>query len=832
MNKILVGLNSEQQSAVAKMFGTLLVLAGAGSGKTRVLTHRIAHLVSQGVNPAEILAVTFTNKAANEMKQRLTNILGEDIVKHLWVGTFHNICGRILRQDIEKYKTDDGRNWYYNFVIFDQDDSLSLIKQAIKLENLDEKMYQPKAIQATISMAKNKMMNAFKFATNARDYRSDKISRVFHNYEGLLSTNNALDFDDMLLTTVNLFNKCPEVLNKYHSRFKHILVDEFQDTNLSQYELISNIYTGGDFGNIAPDRSLCVVGDIDQSIYSWRGADYRIILDFQKDFPDAELIKLEQNYRSTENILEVANHIIVNNQERLDKKLYSVKGKGEKIICFESQDEIEEAHYIANKLASLTVSKYSFNDCVVLYRTNAQSRAIEEAFMARSIPYTMVGGVKFYSRKEIKDIIAYLKIIYNSDDSQSIKRVINVPRRSIGPATIKKIEDIAVREEISFFTVLENIDNYKEFTARTSNPLKDFVKLIHKAKENLERMPLSEFIAQLIDDIGYLDELKAEGTEEANSRIENVQEFISAAREYEDIDSGSELGEFLTQLALVSDLDTIEENSERATLMTLHAAKGLEFPVVFLAGLEEGIFPHSRSLNNASEMEEERRLMYVGVTRAEDILYLTYAKRRLIYGDYKYYTPSRFLQEIPQSLLEGNYNTGQKKSYYDSVKPREKGYSNSKHSGRRESDYDAPVSNNFGRNFKAPKFHKDEPISNSFGKDFKVSKIKSKSESPSACIQERKKETVVSNPQKPKIIVKKEVLPVANNVSVMNQEDKNIEKPENIIFNQGDRVFHEKFGIGTIDQVLKVGRDLMYSVNFGKQGIKALDADYGKLKKF
>ncbi|HBH18567.1 MAG TPA: ATP-dependent DNA helicase PcrA [Cyanobacteria bacterium UBA9579] len=536
MNKILVGLNSAQQEAVTKLFGTMLVLAGAGSGKTRVLTQRIAYLVANGARPSEILAVTFTNKAAKEMKQRLINLLGEEIVKDIWVGTFHNICSRILRRDIEKYKTDDGRKWYCNFVIFDQDDSLSLVKQALKLENLDDKMYPPKAIQSTISMAKNQMKDAFKYATSARDYRSDKISKVFHTYEGLLSTNNALDFDDLLLIATKLLATSDDVLQRYHSRFKHILVDEFQDTNLSQYELISSLYAGGKTDTAFDNRSLCVVGDVDQSIYSWRGADYTILLNFQQDFRDATLIKLEQNYRSTENILEVANHIIVNNRERMDKNLYSTRGKGDKILCFEAQDEMEEAHYIANKIAAQTAGKYSFNDCVVLYRTNAQSRAIEEAFMARSIPYTMVGGVKFYSRKEIKDLVAYLKLIYNSDDSQSLKRIINVPRRSIGPTTIKKLEDIAINESVSLYSVIERIEEYSEFTARTVSPLKNFVKLINDAKANLERMPLSEFIAQLIDDIGYLDELKAEGTEEANSRIENIQEFISAAREFEDID--------------------------------------------------------------------------------------------------------------------------------------------------------------------------------------------------------------------------------------------------------------------------------------------------------
>lgn len=766
MNKILVGLNPAQQKAVVKIFGSMLVLAGAGSGKTKVLTSRIANLVSNGINPAEILAVTFTNKAASEMKQRLTAILGEEVVKHMWVGTFHNICGRILRQDIEKYKNNDDRSWYYNFVIFDQDDSLSLIKQALKQENLDEKMYQPKSLQATISMAKNKMMDAYKFAANAKDYRTEKISGIYNIYEGLLSVNNALDFDDLLLVTVNLLSKSSEVLQKYHSRFKHILVDEFQDTNPVQYNLIKLLYQGENTENPSQDRSLCVVGDVDQSIYSWRGADYKIILNFRRDFADSELVKLEQNYRSTGNILEVANNIIINNKERLDKNLFSTKGEGDKICCFEAVDEMEEAHYIAQKIGALTCLQHTYNNCAVLYRTNAQSRAIEEAMMSKNIPYKMVGGIKFYDRKEIKDLIAYLKLIYNSDDSLSLKRIINVPKRSIGAVSIKKLEEIARRQSLSLFAVLERIDHYEGFTARTINPIKDFIKLVNKAKDIVNKMPLSEFIAQLIDDIGYVNELKAEDTEEANGRIENIQEFISAARKYEDTDSGNELGEFLTQLALVSDIDSLDENAESVTLMTLHAAKGLEFPIVFLAGLEEGIFPHSRSLNTPDEMEEERRLMYVGVTRAEDKLYLSYAKRRLIYGDYKYFTPSRFLREIPSHLTIANYNLTPPKPAISAA------HSASKHNNYGKSyknkDFDSPVSNtNFGKNFKMPKVQKKEP------------------------------EVTIS-----------------------------------AIFKEGDRVFHEKFGVGTVEQAVKVGVDTMYSVNFGKIGKKSLDSQYSKLKKF
>jgi len=832
MNEILVGLNSAQQEAVSKLSGTMLVLAGAGSGKTKVLTQRIAYLIQNGASPYEILAVTFTNKAAQEMKARLVSILGEDIVKNIWVGTFHNICGRILRQDIEKYKTDDGRSWRNNFVIFDQDDSLSLIKQAVKIENLDEKMYQPKALQTNISMAKNKMMDAFKFATNAKDFRTERVSRVFHTYEGMLSTNNALDFDDLLLMTVNLFSKSPETLQKYHSRFKNILVDEYQDTNLAQYHLISKIYTGGVDGFKANNRSLCVVGDVDQSIYSWRGADYKIILNFQNDYPDAELIKLEQNYRSTENILEVANHIIVNNTERLSKKLYSNKGKGEKVLCFEANDEGEEAHYIIDKVKSLTCGKYSYNDCVILYRTNAQSRALEEAFMSRSVPYKMVGGIKFYARKEIKDIIAYLKLIYNPDDSQSLKRIINVPKRSIGPTTIKKLDEIANQYNISLFMVLENIDEYSEFSPRTKNSLKDFANLIKKTREKCGTLCLSEYIAELIEDTEYLDELNQEGTDEANSRIENIQEFISVAKEYEQTATEADLGEFLTQISLVSDIDSLEESQESVTLMTLHAAKGLEFPVVFLAGLEEGIFPHSRSLNSNTEMEEERRLMYVGVTRAEELLYLTYAKRRLIWGDYKYFTPSRFLKEIPQNLIVTNYEREkEEKDSKSSSKPGNRGYSKSNSSpgrGFRSSGFDnAKIQNDyskgFGSGFVAPKMKKLGETQNT-----KIETPKLGTKKPEIKIHKpvepKKSNTTKTGPQLP------------DNLKALLEKKKEAaaapKKVETDSFKEGDRVFHEKYGIGTISEVLEMGQDIVYSVNFGKNGTKPLDAKYSRLKKF
>ena len=607
MEELLKSLNDEQRAAVVEKEGALLVLAGAGSGKTKVLTTRIVNLVKSGVNPYKILAVTFTNKAAKEMRERLSKMIGEDVVKKMWVGTFHNICGRILRFDLENYKSPDGRKWDNNYVIYDETDTNTIIKNAIKKLNIDEKTFAPKLVKAAISNAKSKMQDAYTFATRARDYRSQKISEIYYEYEKQLLANNAIDFDDMLLLTVNLLSTNEEVRNKYHERFSHILVDEFQDTNISQYMLIRHLYSNGKTDEELKGRSLCVVGDVDQSIYSWRGADYKIILNFQTDYRNAKLIKLEKNYRSVGTILDAANAIIVNNTERVSKNLYSTKGQGEKIDIYEAQDESGEAYYIANRIKQYA---RNLNDYAVLYRTNSQSRAIEEALISQGISYRMVGGLKFYDRKEIKDLIAYLKLIYNRHDSQSLKRIINVPKRSIGDTTVKKLQEIASQMDYSVYEVIENIEEYDDFSAGVKAKLKNFVELIDKLDKNRTSLSLPEFIAFIIEETGYLAELKQEDTEESQSRIENLQELVNVARDFSAEDETNILGEFLAQVALVSDLDETPDADNAVTLMTLHAAKGLEFETVFLAGLEEGIFPHSRSLNNNTEMEE-RKTSYV-----------------------------------------------------------------------------------------------------------------------------------------------------------------------------------------------------------------------------
>ena len=844
MEELLKGLNDEQREAVVEKEGALLVLAGAGSGKTKVLTTRIVNLVKSGVNPYKILAVTFTNKAAKEMRERLSKMIGEEVVKKMWVGTFHNICGRILRFDIENYKSPDGRKWDNNYVIYDETDTNTIIKNAIKKLNIDEKTFAPKLVKAAISNAKSKMQDAYTFATRARDYRSQKISEIYYEYEKQLLANNAIDFDDMLLLTVNLLSTNEEVRNKYHERFSHILVDEFQDTNISQYMLIRHLYSNGKTDEELKGRSLCVVGDVDQSIYSWRGADYKIILNFQTDYKNAKLIKLEKNYRSVGTILDAANAIIVNNTERLSKNLYSTKGQGEKIDIYESQDESGEAYYIANKIRN---NVRNLNDCAVLYRTNSQSRAIEEALISQGISYRMVGGLKFYDRKEIKDLIAYLKLIYNRQDSQSLKRIINVPKRSIGDTTVKKLQDIATQMDYSIYEVIQNIDEYEDFSSGVKSKLKNFIELIDKLDKNRTSLSLPEFIAFIIEETGYLAELKQEDTEESQSRIENLQELVNVARDFSPEDETNILGEFLAQVALVSDLDETPDSDNAVTLMTLHAAKGLEFDTVFLAGLEEGIFPHSRSLNNNTEMEEERRLMYVGVTRAKQKLFITYAKRRQMWGETRYYTPSRFLEEIPYNLTERN--TSDENSYSSSGRGTfNQAVNKLKSQARSDSSGYVEKTTSFGKGFIAPsagfsntqsisKVVKKKPVYN--GENSSSNSYKPLSAPKQNNFVKREAFVVKNEQNKAKDEERVKKILEDNPIKRMLEEKKAKEAAQAAAqaettsgFKQGDRVFHEKFGIGHIEEIKQIGSSSMYVIDFGKQGKKAVDALYTNLKKF
>ena len=707
MENLLENLNKEQKEAVQTTQGPLLILAGAGSGKTKVLTSRIAYLIQNGIKPKNILAVTFTNKAAKEMKVRIGNIVGENVVKYMWIGTFHSVCGRILRENIDKYNFQSGKKLDKNFTIYDDSDTTAVIKQAIKKLNIDDKIYQPKLVKAVISNAKNKMQDAYTFATFARDFKSQKIARIFEEYENTLNNNNAIDFDDMLMLTVKLLEQNPEVRNYYYERFEHIMVDEYQDTNLAQYKLVNMLYTDMQ-AEIPPKRSLCVVGDVDQSIYSWRGADYTIIMNFQRDFRNTKLIKLEQNYRSTANILNAANAVIENNTERVDKVLYSNKGEGDLIDYFEAQDEADEANFIISKIKQEGGGNY--NQFAILYRTNSQSRALEEACMAAGIPYRIYGGLKFYDRKEIKDIIAYLKLIFNMDDSQSFKRIVNVPKRSIGDTTIKRLQHFADMQDISLFEAATRINEDNEIPPRTKSKILDFVALIQKFKEVQPNYNLREFVTLVIEKSGYLQELQAQNTPESQADIDNLQELVNVAEEFVPEDDNNILGEFLTQVSLVSDIDSMDNIANNVTLMTLHAAKGLEFPTVFLAGMDEGVFPHMRTFNIPAEMEEERRLMYVGVTRAEEKLYLTSAKRRQMWGEYKYYNPSRFIGEIPVELMnrtsfeESSSNSSTFRDAVSRVKTSQSySYSSSPAPSVKSDNYGyVKPSSGFGKGFVAP----------------------------------------------------------------------------------------------------------------------------------
>ena len=850
MENLLENLNKEQKEAVQTVKGPLLILAGAGSGKTKVLTTRIAYLVRQGVRPKDILAVTFTNKAAKEMKERLGNILGENTVKYMWVGTFHGICGRILRENIDNYNFQSGKRLDKNFSIYDETDSTAVIKQAIKKLNLDDKVYAPKLVKTIISNAKNKMQDAYTYATFARDFKSQKIASIYEEYENTLNNNNAIDFDDMLMLTVKLLEQNAQVREYYFNRFKHILVDEYQDTNLAQYRLVKMLYTNNQT-EVPEERSLCVVGDVDQSIYSWRGADYTIILNFQKDFKNTKVIKLEQNYRSTANILNVANAIIENNTERVDKVLYSNKGEGEKIDYYEAQDEADEANFIVSRIKQDAGGDY--NRFAILYRTNSQSRALEEACMAAAVPYRIYGGLKFYDRKEIKDIIAYLKLIYNTDDSQSFRRIVNVPKRAIGETTVKNLQDYADKFDISLFEAGERIDENEEIPTRTRTKIKEFAELIKKFKEVQKDYTLQEFVTLVIEKTGYLAELQSQNTPESEADIENLQELVNVAGEFVPEDSENILGEFLQQVALVSDTDNLDNISNNVTLMTLHSAKGLEFPIVFLAGCDEGVFPHQRTFNIPSEMEEERRLMYVGVTRAEEKLYLTSAKRRQMWGEYKYYNPSRFIEEIPRQLLETTSFEGSSSgssTFQNAVSKAKTGKSDFNYSSAQSDSYGyVKPSSGFGKGFVAPtkglasggKNHNNQNSESQ--QKYSYGGYNKPQRTPSRTILVKNKVNKERDEEKVKEFFKdnaiKRMLEERNKqlAEQHQKEQEKIEKEQNTpvveyVFSEGERVFHDKLGIGHIKEVIQVGDSMMYTIDFGKQGVKAMDAAYAKLKKF
>lgn len=633
------GLNPQQAEAVINTEGPMLIMAGAGSGKTKVLTCRVANLLQKGVRPYRILAITFTNKAAAEMRERVNNMSGP-AAKDVWLFTFHAFCARFLRMEIDKLPGYGG-----NFAIYDTADSQNLIKQILKEMNLDDKRFQPSGILSRISNAKNALQDAAAFARQAGDFYEQKVADIYSRYEQKLQLNNALDFDDLLMLSIKLLQENKEVREKYQDRFDYLLVDEYQDTNHAQYLLTKFL--------AAKHRNICVVGDADQSIYGWRGADIQNILDFEKDYPDAKVIKLEQNYRSTQIILDAANAVIENNTGRKPKNLWTENKSGADIIYFQAVDERDEARFVIEQLQNLQrTENKKLGDMTILYRTNTQSRIFEEMLIKSGISYNMVGGLKFYERKEIKDIIAYLRVIFNPADSLSLLRIINVPKRGIGDASLAKIQAYAAANNVSLFEAVSNAAAIDGLSSRFVSKLDDLAGIIFELMNLANEAPVEDLIDRVLRDTGYLEELENERTPQAQSRIDNLHELISVAQEFAASEEENNLENFLAHVALVSDIDDTELGEDAITLMTLHSSKGLEFPVVFLVGMEEGLFPHARTLMDETEIEEERRLCYVGITRAKEKLFLSSTKMRTIYGNTVTYPPSRFLQEIPARLVK------------------------------------------------------------------------------------------------------------------------------------------------------------------------------------
>lgn len=653
MQSLLDGLNREQQQAVQHTEGPLLILAGAGSGKTKVLTVRIAYLLAQGVNPYEILAITFTNKAAKEMKSRVEGLVG-DVANRIWLSTFHSFCAKFLRFELDNFL-----GYNSNFTIYDTSDSQVVIKAALKALNLDDKYYPVGAMISAISDAKNKLMFASDYRKQARDFYQQKVADVYEYYERELRKNNALDFDDLLLVAVKLLQSNAAVLDKYSKRFKYVMIDEYQDTNHAQYLLAYLLSSHW--------KNIAVVGDADQSIYAWRGADIQNILDFENDYPNCTSIKLEQNYRSTKIILDAANAVIDNNEGRPEKNLWTDKVEGAKIQHFTAQSEHEEAAFIGDTIVKKhDIHGVPYGDMAILYRTNAQSRVLEEALIKRALPYTMVGGTKFYDRKEIKDVLAYLRVLYNPFDDLSLLRIINVPKRSIGATTVSKLQDYARENGTSLFMTLTQLHLVDTIKGKTKEKLEEFGILIFTLVAEMDDKSVLDILEAILDRTGYLAQLEESTDPQDQARAENIGELLSVAKDFQDTNPTGTVEDFLEQVALVNDVDSFEQEESKVTLMTLHAAKGLEFPIVFLGGLEEGLFPHSRTLMNPEEIEEERRLAYVGITRAEKELYISNATTRTVFGRTSSYLPSRFIDEIPAELVD---SLRAKRRIPDDIKP-------------------------------------------------------------------------------------------------------------------------------------------------------------------
>ena len=768
MAEILKGLNNKQYEAVTKTEGPVLVIAGAGSGKTKVLTHKIAYLMEEkNVSPWNILAITFTNKAANEMKERITSIVG-DRARDIWMGTFHSICVRILRKHIDRIGYDT------SFIIFDTSDQKTLIKKCMKDLQVDDKLFTEKSIQAEISNAKNEMLEPDAYLARSHgDFRKEKIGQVYEMYQKRLKENNAIDFDDIINFCLKIFEQNEDILSYYSSKFQYILVDEYQDTNKSQFTLVKNLARVN--GNIT------VVGDNDQGIYSFRGADISNILNFERDFKGTEIIKLEQNYRCTGNILKIANSVIKNNETKYEKKLWTENDVGNLPKIYSADNEYDEGTYIADQIEHLRFQeKYSYSDFAVLYRMNTQSRAIEDILRREGVPYKIVGGLKFYERKEIKDIVSYLRLVHNTSDNLSLTRIINEPKRGIGKTSLDNIADLAIANETSMYEIIKNADTFG--LNRVFLNSREFINVIEEAREKKDKLSISELIKFLLKKSGYTKALEDENTIEAENRIENLEEFLTVAMEFEKEEVANTLQDFLEGMTLSSDIDNVDETQESVTLMTLHSAKGLEFPVVFLVGMEEGIFPGYRSMGEPQELEEERRLCYVGITRAKEQLFLTCSKKRTIFGSTSCNMPSRFLDEIPQELLDGYDEAfGSKKSNQDVFEDSKFAWS-----------YGAAKSSNI---IKSYKIDKNEPAVAASSTNKKIPFGKTA-------------ESFLSNLGKKNI---------GNNVDLSQ-------------YGEGVRVYHKKFGEGTITATSPEGDDLKVDISFDKVGHKRLMAKFANLE--
>ncbi len=757
MNDIIDVLNDKQKEAVLSTEGPCLVIAGAGSGKTKVLTHKIAYLMQEkNVKPWSILAITFTNKAANEMKERVENLVG-DVAKDMWIGTFHSICVRILRRYIDRI------GFTSSFIIFDSSDQRTLVKQCLKQLNIDDKMLNDRAVLSEISNAKNEMLepDAYKLRTN-NEIRKETIAKVYELYQKRLRENNAIDFDDIINYTIRILSENPDILEYYSNKFEYVLVDEYQDTNKAQFTLVSIL--------AARHGNITVVGDNDQGIYSFRGADITNILNFEKDFPGTKIIKLEQNYRCTQNILDAANAVIKHNETKYEKKLWTENGKGGMITVFRGNDEYDEANFIVENINRLRREEYmTYNDFAILYRMNSQSRSIEDILRRENVPYKIIGGLKFYERKEIKDTIAYLRLIQNPSDNLSLTRIINEPKRGIGKTSLDNVQQIAMQSETSMYDVIKRADEFG--LNRVFVNSREFVSQIEELRAKKDNIKISDLIKETLNKTGYTKALEDEDTTEAETRLENIEEFLTVAMEFEEQMAENSLEEFLEGITLSSDLDNADDQEDSVTLMTLHSAKGLEFPVVFLVGMEEGIFPGYKSIGEPKELEEERRLCYVGITRAKQNLFISCARQRTIFGSTSCNQVSRFVKEIPKELMDGfdeNFEDKPQKTYED--------------------------------------YQYEWKYGNSHVTSYKSDEVKSAK--PAMQYNFRTAESFLNNLNKK---------PASASVDVS-------------IYRAGQRVYHKKFGEGRINYVEAEGDDAKVDITFDKIGHKRLMAKYAGLE--